>query len=85
MAVTQWDAAARRTDCHHGAPPPHAPGTWIRMHRVASSYPTLHHHLLQLFADLRERLPLVRLLFPAPQHQVVPAEEEEEEEEEVSR
>lgn len=39
------------------------------------SYSALHHHLLQLFADVREGRPLVWLLLPAAQHQIVPEEQ----------
>lgn len=42
---------------------------------IALPYPTFHHHLFQLFADIRECWPLVCLLFPASKHEVIPAEE----------
>lgn len=36
------------------------------------THSALHHHLLQVLTDVSKHWPLVRLLFPALQHQAVP-------------
>lgn len=47
---------------------------WFSLYQesASSTYSSLNHHLLQVFADVSKHWPLVRLLLPALQHQTIP-------------